>query len=167
MTAPEDLPEDLALRRKRVLYRAQHRGTQEMDILIGGYVAGHLDGLDSAALDRLETLLQDRRYLTGDAITEADWRLFTTLVRFDIGYYGAFRCNLRRIEEYDALSHYLRELYQWLGIAATVKLDLIKTNYWTLANVNPSGIVPIGPIVDFDKPHDREHLPSKGIWVRG
>jgi len=120
-----------------------------------------------AMLDRLDVHLATNRYLAGAYCTEADWRLFTTLVRFDIGYYGAFRCNLRRIEEYDALSHYLRELYQWPGIAATVKLDLIKTNYWTLANVNPSGIVPIGPIVDFDKPHDREHLPSKGIWVRG
>lgn len=117
-------------------------------------------------LDRLDAHLATHRYLAGAHCTEADWRLFTTLVRFDIGYYGAFRCNLRRIEDYAALSHYLRELYQWPGIAATVKLDLIKTNYWTLANVNPSGIVPIGPIVDLDKPHDRDRLEGRGIWVR-
>lgn len=118
------------------------------------------------ALDLLDAHLATHRYLAGDYCTEADWRLFTTLVRFDIGYYAAFRCNLRRIEDYAALAPYLRELYQWPGIAQTVKLDLIRTSYWTLANANPGGIVPIGPVVDLDKPHDRARLPGRGIWTR-
>jgi len=117
-----------------------------------------------AALDRIDVHLASSRYLAGEHCTEADWRLFVTLVRFDVGYYGAFKCNVRRIDEYPALSGYLRELYQWPGIAATVKLDLIKANYWSLSNVNPGGIVPLGPLVDLTTPHGREHLPGKGIW---
>jgi len=118
------------------------------------------------ALDTVENHLSTRRYLAGDYCTEADWRLFATLVRFDIGYYGAFKCNLRRIEDYPALSNYLRELYQWPGIAETVDLEHIKTGYYGLRNVNPGGIVPIGPLVDLTKPHDRERLAGKGIWER-
>ncbi len=119
-----------------------------------------------AVLDQLDAHLTENRYLAGVHCTEADWRLFVTLVRFDIGYYGAFKCNLRRIADYPALSGYLRELYQWPGIAETVKLDRIKANYWALPNVNPGGIVPIGPIVDLTPPHGREHLPGKGIWTQ-
>lgn len=115
-------------------------------------------------LDAMEAHLQRRRYLAGEYCTEADWRAFTTLVRFDIGYYGAFRCNLRRIEDYPALSHYLRELYQWPGIAATVRLDEIKRGYYQLADKHR--IVPIGPEVDLDRPHDRERLPGRGIMER-
>lgn len=115
-------------------------------------------------LDRIDAHLACSRYLAGEYCTEADWRLFVTLVRFDVGYYGAFKCNLRRIADYPALSGYLRELYQWPDIAATVRLDRIKSNYWRLSNVNPGGIVPIGPIVDLTAPHDRDHLPGKGIW---
>jgi len=117
-------------------------------------------------LDGIDAHLAGSRYLVGEHCTEADWRLFVTLVRFDIGYYGAFKCNLRRIADYPALSGYLRELYQWPGIAATVSLDRIKSNYWRLSNVNPGGIVPIGPIVDLSAPHGRNHLPGKGIWRR-
>jgi len=119
-----------------------------------------------AALDQLDAHMASNRYLAGPWCTEADWRLFVTLVRFDIGYFGAFKCNLRRIADYPALSGYLRELYQWPGIAATVELERIKSNYWRLSNVNPGGIVPIGPIVDLTAPHGRDHLPGKGIWQR-
>lgn len=120
-----------------------------------------------AALDHVDAHLATSRYLAGDLCTEADWRLFCTLVRFDIGYYGAFKCNLRRIEDYPQLSSYLRELYQWPGIAATVWLDRIKADYYGLANVNPSRIIPIGPKVDLTRPHDRARLPGRGIAEKG
>jgi putative glutathione S-transferase len=119
-----------------------------------------------AMLDEIDAHLATHRYLTGTHCTEADWRLFVTLVRFDIGYHGAFRCNLRRIADYPALSGYLRELYQWPSIAATVRLEQIKADYWRLPNINPTGIVPIGPLVDLAVPHGREHLPGEGIWRR-
>ena len=119
-----------------------------------------------AALDRLDDHLARHRYLAGAYCTEADWRLFVTLVRFDIGYHGAFKCNLRRIADYGALPGYLRELYQWPGIAATVKLDRIKADYYGLPNINPTGIVPIGPQVDLDAPHGRDHLDGRGIRER-
>ena len=114
-----------------------------------------------AALDRLEDHLDSHRYLTGGQCTEADWRLFVTLVRFDVAYHGAFKCNLRRVEDYPNLSNYLRELYQWPGIATTVRLDDIKAGYWTLASRIPT--VPIGPDIDFDQPHDRERLGGAGV----
>jgi putative glutathione S-transferase len=117
-------------------------------------------------LDRIDIHLADHRYLCGAYCTEADWRLFTTLVRFDIAYHGAFKCNLRRIADYPALSGYLRELYQWPGIADTVKFDLIKQGYYGLSNVNPNGIIPIGPPVDLTGPHGRDMLPGKGLWRR-
>jgi len=119
-----------------------------------------------AMLDTLDAHLARHRYLAGDYCTEADWRLFVTLVRFDIAYHGAFKCNLRRIADYPALAPYLRELYQWPGIVATVKLDQIKAGYYSLVNVNPSQVVPIGPPVDLTKPHDRDRLPGRGIWRR-
>jgi putative glutathione S-transferase len=119
------------------------------------------------ALDQLDAHLATHRYLAGSHCTEADWRLFVTLVRFDIAYHGAFKCNLRRIEDYPALSHYLRELYQWPGVAGTVRLDEIKAGYYMLANVNPTRIVPIGPSVDLTRPHDRAKLHGEGIWKRG
>ncbi len=119
-----------------------------------------------AALDEVEQHLARHRYLAGDTCTEADWRLFVTLARFDIGYYPAFKCNLRRIADYSALSNYLRELYQWPGIAETMSLDRIKADYFALANVNPTRIIPIGPVVDLARPHDREKLPGVGIRQR-
>ena len=97
-----------------------------------------------------------QRYLAGAAITEADWRLFTTLVRFDAVYYSHFKCNLRRIVDYPNLSNYLRDLYQQPGIAGTVNMDHIKTHYYgSQLHVNPRGIVPRGPLLDFTAPHDR------------
>ncbi len=109
-----------------------------------------------ATLDQLEELLSRQRYLAGRQITEADWRLFTTLVRFDAVYYSHFKCNLRRIVDYANLWNYLRELYQQPGVAETVSLDHIKRHYYgSHRNVNPTGIVPIGPLIDFTLPHDR------------
>jgi glutathionyl-hydroquinone reductase len=112
-----------------------------------------------AALDEVEARLARRRYLVGGAITEADWRLFTTLVRFDAVYYSHFKCNQRRIIDYPNLSNYLRDLYQQPGVAATVSLDQIKRHYYgSQRHVNPYGIVPLGPALDFTAPHDREKL---------
>jgi glutathionyl-hydroquinone reductase len=109
-----------------------------------------------ATLDRLEELLSRQRYLVGARLTEADWRLFTTLVRFDAVYFSHFKCNIRRIADYPNLSNYLRELYQVPGVAETVSIDHIKRHYYgSQRNVNPTGIVPIGPLLDFSAPHDR------------
>jgi glutathionyl-hydroquinone reductase len=109
-----------------------------------------------ATLDQLETRLSGQRYLVGSRITEADWRLFTTLVRFDSVYYSHFKCNMRRIADYHNLWNYLRDLYQQPGIAETVSIDHIKRHYYgSQRQVNPTGIVPIGPVIDFTAPHDR------------
>jgi len=109
-----------------------------------------------AVLDQMEQRLSRQRYLAGAQITEADWRLFTTLVRFDAVYYSHFKCNLRRIIDYPNLSNYLRDLYQQPGVAATVNMDHIKTHYYgSQRHVNPRGIVPRGPLLDFTAPHDR------------
>jgi putative glutathione S-transferase len=111
------------------------------------------------SLEWLEQLLGERRYLLGDTRTEADWRLFPTLVRFDPVYVGHFKCNLRRIVDYPNLWPYTRELYQLPGVEETVVLDEIKRHYYmTHELINPSRIVPIGPLIDFAEPHDRDHL---------
>nr|WP_272917392.1 glutathione S-transferase C-terminal domain-containing protein [Alteraurantiacibacter buctensis] len=117
-----------------------------------------------AMLDQMEAHLAQHRYLAGEYLTEADWRAFTTLVRFDVGYHGAFKCNRRRIEDYPALRNYLRELYQWPGISETVKLDEIRAGYYQLADKH--GIVGVGPDLDLGTPHDRERLAGKGVWLR-
>jgi len=110
-------------------------------------------------LDWLDTRLSTQRYLTGNAITEADWRLFTTLVRFDAVYVGHFKCNLRRIADYANLSGYLRDLYQQPGIAQTVNMTHIKNHYYAShESINPSRVVPLGPVIDFSEPHDRTRL---------
>jgi glutathionyl-hydroquinone reductase len=112
-----------------------------------------------AALDEIETRLSCQRYLAGGKLTEADWRLFTTLVRFDAVYYSHFKCNLRRIVDYPNLSNYLRELYQVPGVAETVSMDHIKRHYYgSHRHINPTGIVPLGPQLDFAAPHDRERF---------
>ena len=111
------------------------------------------------ALDRMETRLADQRYLMGRQLTEADWRLFTTLVRFDPVYVGHFKCNIRRIADYPALSAYLRDLYQIPGIAGTVEMRHIKQHYYgSHATINPTGIVPVGPQIHHDAPHGRGAL---------
>ncbi|CAI2933496.1 glutathione S-transferase family protein [Aminobacter niigataensis] len=112
-----------------------------------------------AALDTLEDRLSRQRYLVGNTLTEADWRLFTTLVRFDPVYVGHFKTNLRRIADYPNLSNYLRELYQVPGVAETVNLHHIKSHYYgSHTGINPTGIVPVGPEVDFLAPHNRGKL---------
>ena len=120
-----------------------------------------------AELDRLELLLDKNRYLVGEYLTEADIRLFTTLIRFDAVYYGHFKCNLRRIVDYPNLSNWLREMYQWPGIAETVDFEHIKHHYYgSHKTINPTGIVPKGPAQDFTAAHDRVRLSGKGVWRR-
>ncbi|HIP77332.1 MAG TPA: glutathione S-transferase family protein, partial [Kiloniellaceae bacterium] len=112
-----------------------------------------------ATLDDLEARLSGQRYLVGERLTEADWRLFTTLLRFDPVYHGHFKCNLRRIADYPNLSNYLRDLYQVAGVAETVDFFHIKQHYYgSHETINPTGIVPKGPEVDLWLPHDRERL---------
>ena len=107
-------------------------------------------------LDAMEQILARQRYVAGPAITEADWRLFCTLIRFDAVYYGHFKCNGRHIYEYPNLSNYVRDLYQVPGVTETVSLDQIKRHYYhSQRHVNPSGIVPVGPQLDFAAQHDR------------
>jgi putative glutathione S-transferase len=111
------------------------------------------------ALDGLEQRLAAHRYLAGERQTEADWRLFTTLIRFDAVYYSHFKCNRQRISDYPNLSNYLRDLYQRDGVAATVHMDHIKHHYYAShRNINPTGIVPLGPSLDFGTPHDRDRF---------
>ena len=111
------------------------------------------------ALDRFEAVLSRRRYLCGPRVTEADWAFFTTLVRFDPVYHGHFKCNLRRIVDYPNLWGYVRDLYQCPGVAETVDLAHIKEHYYrSHESVNPTRIVPKGPIIDFSTPHRREDL---------
>lgn len=134
----------------------------------GVYKAGFAtsqDAYDEAVAPLFETLdwlderLSDNRYLMGDNITEADWRLFTTLVRFDAVYYSHFKCNLRRLMDYANLWPYTRDLYQQSGVAETVRLDHIKGHYYTSQpQVDPTGIVPAGPIIDFAVPHRRDTI---------
>ncbi|WP_262692529.1 glutathione S-transferase family protein [Kordiimonas aestuarii] len=110
-------------------------------------------------LDWLEERLADNRYLMGDVLTEADIRLFTTLVRFDPVYFGHFKCNVRRIADYAELGAYLRELFQMPGVRETVNMTHIKTHYYAShKNINPTGIIPVGPEQDLDAPHGRDWL---------
>jgi len=110
-------------------------------------------------LDWLENILSSSRYLTGSTITEADWRLFTTLVRFDPVYVGHFKCNLNRIVDYPNLWGYVRDLYQYQNVAETVNMDHIKSHYYgSHYTINPTLIVPLGPVIDFMQPHNRDQL---------
>jgi putative glutathione S-transferase len=109
-------------------------------------------------LDWLEARLARQRYLVGNQITEADWRLFPTLVRFDVAYFSAFKCNRQRIADFPNLSNYMRELYQVPGVAETVKPRYYVINYYSIPKVNPNMIIPKGTPVDFGQPHDRARL---------
>lgn len=112
------------------------------------------------ALDHWNDVLQSQRYLCGDVITEADWCLFTTLVRFDPVYVGHFKCNLRRIVDYPNIWNYLKELYQVPGVAVTCNFDHIKKHYYqSHSGINPTRIVPMGPVIDFSEAHNRDQLP--------
>ncbi|HBF59968.1 MAG TPA: glutathione-dependent reductase, partial [Methyloceanibacter sp.] len=108
-------------------------------------------------LDWLDARLEKQRYLTGDRLTEADWRLFTTLVRFDAIYHGHFKCNLKRLADYPALAAYVRDLYQQPGVAGTLNFDHNRRHYYeSHSTINPSGVVAVGPELDFDAPHSRK-----------
>lgn len=114
-----------------------------------------------AALDHVEEILGKQRYLTGAQTTEADWRLFTTLIRFDAVYHGHFKCNRQKLEEYAHIPHYIRELYQWPGVADTVDFFHIKRHYYYSHDmINPTRVVPVGPDIDYHSPHNRNTLPT-------
>lgn len=107
-------------------------------------------------LEKIEQCLSKQRYLAGSELTEADWRLFTTLIRFDAVYVGHFKCNLKRIDDYPNMSNYLRELYQVQGVAETVDIDYIKRHYYfSHTSVNPNQLIPKGPELDFERSHNR------------
>ncbi len=115
-----------------------------------------------SALDRVELMLGKHRYLVGNDLTEADWRLFTTMIRFDAVYYSHFKCNRQRITDYPNLSNYIRELYQHPGVKETVNMEHIKQHYfYSHESINPTRIVPKGPKLGFDAPHDRERFEEK------
>ena len=155
---PEDLRSEIAEVNERVYHTVNN----------GVYKAGFATAQDKyedayqALFDSLEWLeerLSGQRYLVGNRLTEADWRLFTTLIRFDAVYFGHFKCNRRRISDYPALGAYVRDLYQVPGVAQTVDLAQIKRHYYvSQRTVNPMQIVPVGPELDFDAPHGREEL---------
>ncbi len=155
---PEALRADIDALNERIydtvnngVYKAGFATTQE------AYEEAVLPLFDT--LDWLEDRLSKQRYLTGPTITEADWRLFTTLVRFDPVYVGHFKCNLRRIADYPNLSGYVRDLYQQPGVAETVNLEHIKNHYYgSHETVNPTRVVPIGPDIDYAAPHARDKL---------
>ena len=112
-----------------------------------------------AALDEIEIRLATRRFLVGDTQTEADWRLFTTLIRFDAVYHGHFKTNLKRIEDYPNISNYVRDLYQTPGVAETVDFRHIKEHYYvSQRTINPTQVVPKGPVLNYNRPHDRARL---------
>lgn len=130
------------------VYRAGFASTQE------AYEKGAHDVF--AALDRLDAHLADNRYLCGDVFTEADVRLFPTLARFDVAYHYAFRCNLKRLMDYEHLWPYAREIYQMDGVAQTVRFDIYKKGYFSASEKrNPLGIIPIGPVIDWTPHHGR------------
>jgi len=136
------------------VYRAGFATTQE------AYAEAYQDLF--AALDDIELRLSTRRYLTGEHITEADWRLFTTLLRFDAVYFGHFKTNRQRIEDYDNIAAYVRDLFQQPGIAATVDIPYIKQHYYgSHKTINPTGVVPLGQEIDFSRPHNRAELTPK------
>ena len=131
------------------VYRAGFATTQE------AYEQAFYRLFDS--LDWVEGILSRQRYLAGDQITESDWRLFTTLIRFDAVYVGHFKCNRQRVTDYPAISGYLRELYQVPGVVETVNFEHIKTHYYVShTSINPTGVIPVGPELDFTEHHGRD-----------
>lgn len=155
---PEDLREEIDATNDRI-YDTVNNGVYK-----AGFATSQ-EAYESAVyplfetLDWLEERLTSKRYLFGNRQTEADWRLFTTLVRFDPVYVGHFKCNIRQIADYPALSAYLRDLYQVEGVAETVNMRHIKHHYYrSHKTINPTGVVPVGPALDLTKPHGRESL---------
>ncbi len=151
----EDLRSEINLLNER-LYRDVNHGVYRAGFAASQATYGEAVAQVFGALDELEELLRTRRYLCGSRITESDWRLFTTLIRFDAVYYVHFKCNMRRIADYPNLMEFTRELYQWPGIAGTVNFDHIKQHYYTShVRLNPGRIIPLGPEQDFSVPHRR------------
>lgn len=145
-----------------VIYRTVNNGVYRAGFATAQDAYAEAVGALFATLDNLERRLEGHRYLLGGRLTEADWRLFTTLLRFDPVYVGHFKCNIRRLCDYPNLSGYLRELYQMPGIAETVDIDYIKLHYYgSHRSINPTGIVPAGPEVDLDAPHGRGAEPVR------
>ncbi len=135
--------------------------TFSMDSYAVDYEFAGFSTAQFATFDALDARLARQRYLCGDRLTEADWRLFTTLLRFDPVYHGHFKCNRRRLADYANLWGFTRELYQVPGVAETVDIEHIKRHYYaSQLDVNPTGVVPTGPDIDYAAPHDREHLPA-------
>lgn len=154
---PEPLRQDIDKLNNRIydtvnngVYKAGFATTQE------AYEEAYTYLFES--LDWLENILSANRYLTGDKLTEADWRLFTTLVRFDPVYYSHFKCNQKRLMDYPNLWGYTRELYQYPGVAETINMYHIKQHYYgSHKTINPTGVVPSGPIINWEEPHGRDH----------
>ena len=155
---PKDLQQEIDTVNARVyetinngVYRAGFATTQE------AYETAFSKLFDS--LDWVEDMLSKQLYLVGEQLTEADWRLFTTLIRFDAVYFGHFKTNRQRVADYPAMSAYLRELYQVPGVAETVNFDHIKTHYYAShLTINPTGVIPVGPSQNFLAPHNREKI---------
>lgn len=151
---PEEVSEEIDALNERI-YRTVNNGVYR-----AGFATSQAAYDDAVyplfeTLDWLEARLEAKRYLLGDRLTEADWRLFPTLLRFDLACHGNFKCNLKRIQDYPNLSGYTRELYQFPGIAETIDLMRMKAGNYSIAAVNRTKIVPAGPVVDFTAPHVR------------
>lgn len=155
---PEELRPDIDDLNSRI-YDAVNNGVYKTGFATSQEAYEESVGSLFAMLDELEVRLEGQRFLFGDRQTEADWRLFTTLVRFDAVYVGHFKCNIRRIADYPNLDAYVRDLYQTPGVAETVNMEHIKGHYYrSHLMINPTGIVPVGPELDFTRPHGRERL---------
>lgn len=155
---PERLRDEIEAVNERV-YRNINNGVYKAGFATTQAAYEHAYGELFDALDWLENRLSTSRYLAGDRLTEADWRLFTTLIRFDAVYFGHFKCNRQQIADFANISNYLRELYQYPGVSGTVNLTHIKNHYYgSHKHINPTGIVPVGPELDFTAPHDRGQL---------
>jgi putative glutathione S-transferase len=155
---PQDLGSEIEVVNERV-YDTVNNGVYRAGFATSQ--AAYNDAYDALfdTLDWLEDRLASQRYLVGDSLTEADWRLFTTLIRFDAVYHGHFKCNRQKLSEFHHITQYLRELYQVAGVGETVDLDYTKIHYYAShTSINPTQIVPLGPQQDFSVPHDREAI---------
>jgi putative glutathione S-transferase len=151
---PEDLRPEIDVLNERI-YATVNNGVYRCGFATSQKAYDEAIGPLFETLDFLEQRLADNRYLTGERLTEADLRLWPTLVRFDLAYYGNFKCNLRHVYEYENLWGFTREIYQIPGVAEVTDLARFKTGYYSIAQVNPTGIVPAGPELDFNEPHGR------------
>ncbi len=162
--APELFPAGMAEEQEKLsafIYDKVNNGVYKAGFATRQRAYEHAARALFAALDQLEARLTTSRYLFGEGIVESDWRLFCTLIRFDLVYYIHFKCSLRRVLDYPALHGYLLDLYQHPGIADTVNFDHIKQHYYlTHDAINPTRLVPIGPVLDLSAPHGREKLAS-------